>query len=233
MNKKVVIHQPDFLPYLGFFHRLLDADLLIFLDHIQFTKGSGECWTYRDKIKTPQGPKWLTLSLQKNSLGTAIEEIFLSPKQDWKIRHLNQIKENYRKAPYFDELMPHLEELYAIEVCKMADFNIASIRMLFVLLDIKVETVNSSTLAPKNKKNEMLIDLLQKVGATQYLSGIGAKDYFEAQPFDHAKIEVIWQNFIHPTYPQIHGPFVPYLSSVDLLFNVGIDKARKILRAKT
>ena len=231
MNKKiVVIHQPDFVPYLGFFHRFLHADFYIALDHVQFVYGS-RAWTHRDKIKTAQGAKWLTLSVQKAPRDTAINQVELSIDTDWRQDNLRLLEQNYRKAPCYHELMPEIERLYAQPHHLLRDFNMASIEMLMDMLDVRIPWVWSSSLDPVGAKNELLVDLLQKVSATHYLSGVGARDYFQSEPFANACIEVIWQEFTHPEYTQQFGEFVPYLSALDVLFNHGITASREILRA--
>jgi len=229
MGKTVVIHQPDFMPYLGFFHRLLYCDLFIILDHVQYvSKGSG--WHNRDKIKTQNGEKWITISVEKAPLNTSIYEIILS-KNDWEKNNLNLIAENYKKAEFFDEIMPYIQELYSFECEMMMDFNLKSIEMLLKLFDIKIETIMASSLNPEGKKNELLIDILKKVSAETYLSGVGAKAYMDEKLFENEGIKVIWQNFKHPVYNQLYGNFIPYLSSIDLLFNCGIEESRKTLRS--
>ena len=160
MNKTVVIHQPDFLPYLGFFHRFLNADLWVILDNVQFiSKGSG--WQNRDKIKTPSGEKWLTVSVEKAPLNTKINNIVLA-KNDWKKNNFNLIKENYKKAAFYNEINPYIEELYALDCEKMIDFNLKSIDMLLTLFDIKIEKILSTDLHPEGASNELLIDILKK-----------------------------------------------------------------------
>jgi hypothetical protein len=104
--------------------------------------------------------------------------------------------------------------------------------MLMDMLDVRIPIVLSSTLSPVGAKNELLVDLLQKVGASHYLSGVGARDYFDPAPFDAAGIKVIWQEFVHPVYPQLFGDFVPYLSSLDMLFNCGIERSRLLIRGE-
>jgi hypothetical protein len=231
MNRKaVVIHQPDFIPYLGFFHRFLHADLYIALDHVQFVH-SNRSWTHRDKIKTQQGEKWLTASVRKAPRDTAINRIELSTATDWRQDNLRLLEQNYRKAPYYGELMPQLERLYVQPLHLLRDFNMASIEMLMDLLDVRIPWVWSGSLDPAGAKNELLVDLLQKVSATHYLSGMGARDYFDPSPFEAAGIEVVWQNFTHPAYPQLFGDFVPFLSAIDMLFNCGVTESRKILRS--
>ena len=231
MHKKVVvIHQPDFVSHLGFYHRFLNADIYIALDHVQFVNGSSRAWTHRDKIKTAQGEKWLTVSVKKAPRDTAINQIELSADTDWRQGNLHLLKQNYRNAPFYGELMPEIERLYAQPVHLLRDFNISSIEMLMDMLAVRIPWVWSSSLDPVGAKNELLVNLLGKVSATHYLSGTGARDYFQPEFFVRAGIEVIWQDFTHPVYEQQFGGFVPYLSALDVLFNHGITASREILR---
>jgi len=230
MSKTVVIHQPDFLSYLGFFHRLLHADQFVILDHVQFVSGTSRSWMNRDKIKTPNGDAWLTVSVEKCPRGTAINQVQLSNKISWRENNLNLLKQNYGKSPYFEEIHPHIEKLYAQDYTMLVDFNIASIEMLCGLFDIKIDMIFSSDLDCHYRKNELLVEILSKVNATHYLSGLGAKDYFNPEPFKASDIEVAWQDFTHPIYPQKHGDFTAWLSSIDLLYNCGIERSKAILR---
>ncbi len=227
--KTVVIHQPDFMSYIGFFHRLLHADLFILLDHVQFVTHSSRSWTHRDKIKTPNGERWLTISVVKAPGDTPINLIELAD-NNWREQNLNLLRENYRKAPYFSEVFPRVEALYNIPCKRLAEFNVASIQMFMEWFDIDIPIIYSSAMQPEGKKNELLVGLLQQVGATGYLSGVGARDYFEEGPFAAAGIHVRWQEFKHPVYRQQFGEFIPYLSSIDLFFNCGIEQSREILR---
>jgi hypothetical protein len=230
MNKKVVvIHQPDFVPYLGFFHRFLHADFYIALDHVQFVH-SNRSWTHRDKIKTAQGEKWLTISVKKAPRDTAINQIELATAVDWRKDNLRLLEQNYRKAPFYNEVMPEIETFYAQPFHLLRDINMGSIEMLMDMLDVRIPWVWSSNLDPAGAKNELLVDLLQKASATHYLSGVGARYYFQPEPFAQAGIEVVWQDFTHPVYAQQFGDFVPYLSALDVLFNHGIAASREILR---
>jgi hypothetical protein len=224
-----VIHQPDFLPYLGFFHRLLHANLFILLDHVQFVTNGSRSWTHRDKIKTASGERWLTVGVKKTSLGTPINEVLLAD-TNWREQNLNLLRENYRSAPYFSALFPRVEELYHKPCERLSEFNVASIQMLLEWFDLEIQTVYSSQLLPSGKKNSLLVELLGRVAATRYLSGVGALNYYEPEPFAAAGIDVHWQDFKHPVYPQQFGDFIPYLSSIDLFFNCGIEQSRQILR---
>lgn len=224
-----MIHQPDFLSYLGFFHRFLNADLWVVLDTVQYVTGTSRSWQNRDKIKTSLGEKWLTISVQKAPVGTAIKEILLS-ENNWRNDNLNLVHNSYSQAPYFDEIMPYIKNLYSYECQRLMEFNLKSTEILMDLFSIKIKTVLASTLSPLGKSNALLVDILQKVKADKYLSGLGAKAYFDPAPFAAVGIDVIWQDFKHPVYPQLHGDFIPDLSSIDLLFNCGVVESQQILR---
>jgi len=230
MTRTVVIHQPDFLSWLGFFHRLLHADLFVALDTAQFVTGTSRCWTHRDRIKTAQGVRWLTISVEKAPTGTPINKMKLSQTVDWRRKNLDLIMASYRDAPYLNEVLPHIEQLYSDKTSSLLEFTMRSIRMLMNLFDICIPVVLAGSLDPRGTKNDMLVDILKKLNAARYLSGTGACAYYEEEPFSMAGIEVIWQNFPHPVYPQLHGNFVPALSSIDMLFNCGIVESRRILK---
>jgi hypothetical protein len=227
MSRTAVIHQPDFLPWLGFFDRLLASDLYIVLDHVQFARRG---WTHRDSIKTSNGASWITLSIQKASRDVAIKDVKLMPEAEWRRDNLNLIRQNYQKAPFFKEVFADLEKLYARGDQKMVDMNIASLDLLERMLDIHTPRLNSSEMDPQGTSTAMLVDLLKKAGVTRYLSGQGARAYLEEHLFADAGIELVWQDFAHPVYPQLHGQFISMLSSIDALFNCGPEGTRNLLR---
>jgi hypothetical protein len=231
MTHIAVIHQPDFVPHLGFFQRLLYADTFVLLDTAQYVNATSRSWTNRDRIKGPQGERWLTISVKSAPRETPINKIEISDTVNWRARHLNQLRECYRKSAYFDEIFSHVECLYAKHSVLLVDFTIASIKMLMDLFDIHIDLVLASSLQARGSSNELLVAILREIGASAYLSGLGARDYFRPEPFAHAGIEVRWQDFVHPEYPQLHGPFISYLSSIDLLFNCGVARSREILRS--
>ncbi len=229
ISKRVVIHQPDFMPYPGFFHRLLDADRFVVLDHVQFLRNS-KSWHHRDLIKTPQGSAWLTISVKKAPRYTAIKDIELSEEVDWRRRHLNLIQHHYRKAPFFDEIYPRIYELYQQPCGKLVDFNLAAIDMLVDLFGLQVDMRLSSKMQPVGKGCDLLVDLVQKSKSTHYLSGVGARDYYQPEPFNAAGIEVRWQRYKPVVYAQRYANFIPNLSSIDMLLNCGIRASRRLLR---
>lgn len=228
-DKVVVIHQPDFLPYLGFFDRLVKADIYVVFDNVQYVRSS-RGWTSRDKIKTRKGEKWISVSTQKAPRDTAINKILISKGTEWRENNLNLIHENYKGSPYYREIMPYIINLYAYDCERLMDFNMQSIKMLMELFDISIDIIYASDLHPEGKSNELIVDIMKRIGCTKYLSGVGARDYYVPEIYEKAGIEVIWQDFVHPVYKQQYDGFIPYLSSIDLLFNCGIEESRKILK---
>ena len=171
------------------------------------------------------------MSVKKCKRGTLINDVELSHNVDWKTDNLNLLQQNYYKAPYFNEIHPIIEKLYDKKHNRLIDFNVQSINMLCDLFNIKTEIIFASELGCNGAKNSLLVELLQKVKADSYLSGVGAKDYLEPEMFEKAGIKVIWQEFKHPIYPQLYDGFVPLLSSIDILYNCGIKKSREYLRS--
>jgi hypothetical protein len=231
MSRTVVVHQPDFLPYLGFFHRFLRADVYLALDHVQFVQHTSRAWTHRDKIKTRGGAAWLSVSVQKCPLDTAIKDVELSSDRSWRAANLNLLTENYRRAPFYETIFARLDEIYRMPIDRLAAFNMAFIDLVCDWLGIAIERARSSDLAPTDRKSEMIAGLVAAVGGTRYLSGIGARDYHDQAPFERRGIEVVWQDFKHPIYPQQFGEFVPYLSTIDALFNCGPEETIRMLRS--
>lgn len=225
--KRVCIHQPDFLPHLGFFHRLNLVDIFIILDDVQFLRRG---WHHRDKIKTKYGAKWLTLSISKCDYYQKINQVILSENRNiWITNNLNLLGENYKKAPYFDEYFQQIRDIYLTNFSRMIDLNMTFLYFFLRLLDIEVDIILSSKLNVEGRSNQKLINLVKAMNGTHYLSGIGAQDYLDEQMFADKGIIVEWQNFRHPVYPQLHGEFIPNLSCIDLLFNCG-PRSKDIIR---
>jgi len=224
--RTVCIHQPDFIPYLGFYHRLLLTDHFVLLDDVQFLRRG---WHHRDKIKRKNGPVWLTLSVSKGPYEQKINEVNLSKEIKWIDGNLNLIKENYRQARYFDGIFPRVEQIYKANHEKLIDFNIAFMDFSLEMFDMDIEISRASDSNILSTSSDRLLELVKLNDGDCYLSGSGAKAYLDESLFAKQSIDVIWQNFSHPKYPQLHGEFEPMLSCLDLFFNCGADSAR-ILR---
>lgn len=226
--KRICIHQPDFLPYLGFFHRLVTTDVFIILDDVQFLRRG---WHHRDKIKTPHGEQWLTLALQKGDYFQLISEVRLHPDQDrWVAENLNLIHANYQKAPYFAEYFPRIETIYRQGHQTMLALNLAFLDFCLEVFDLTVKTEMSSTFGVTTTKSERLLHLIEATGGTHYITGTGSRSYLDEALFEQHGILVEWQQYDHPVYPQVNGPFMPYLSCLDAIFNCG-PQAKDLIRS--
>jgi hypothetical protein len=224
----VCIHQPDFAPYLGFFDRLLDTDIFILLDDAQFIHDG---WTHRDRIKTPRGEVWVTLPIDRNDKFKPIRDIRLAtPAEVWQKKVVNLLSENYRKAEHFKPIITELADTFQAHAVNLVDLNLAVLDMAYRIFDLSPVTRFASEFSLSTTRNQRLIDLVKAVGGTKYLSGTGALSYLDFDLFKQNGIEVVVQDFKHPSYPQLHGDFAPYLSCLDVFFNCGADSAR-VLRS--
>ena len=218
---KAVILQPTYLPWVGYFGLIDIADVFVFYDDVQFVERS---WQRRNKIKMPNG-NWIWLSVPViQKFGQKINEITVNNNTKWAEKHRKSIKHAYSKAPFFKDYAPIFEELYKKEWTYLSDLNITLIKKITELSGLNdTKFIRSSELKVEGEKTDRLINLLTKIGADEYISGPAAKAYVEAEKFKKAGITLFWYEFNHPTYPQLYGDFIPYLSIIDLLLNTGKD----------
>lgn len=222
----VAIHQPNYLPFLGYFHKMSRCDVFVLLDNVQYVKGY---YIQRVKIKTPKGADWLGVPvLNHGRHGQLINATEIDPTQNWQERHWKTLFLNYAKAPFFERYAAFLQDVYAGRWERLSDLNEHLIRFVMSELTISVELVKASQLDASGHSSDLLVNICKELGATTYLSGNGAKDYLDPEKFAEAGIELRFNDFEHPVYPQLHGPFAPYLSTIDLLLNCG-PESRSIL----
>jgi hypothetical protein len=222
----LAIHQPNFLPWLGYFAKMARADRFVFLDSVPFAKGS---YTNRVKIKAAAGPQWLTVPVQtRGKLGQPIVEVLASDTVEWRKKVAQAFRTNYAQCPHFQPHADCIFDILAAAGDSLADLNIRLIEYVARVLGIATPTVRSSALGAEGKATDLLIALCRQIGADTYLSGSGGANYQDEAAFAAAGIKLIYINYQHPTYPQAFGDFMPGLSIVDLLFNVG-PEGRRIL----
>ena len=149
------IHQPQYLPWLGYFHKILSSDVFILLDNVQFKKND---WQNRNKIKTPQGGQWLTVPVL-HDFGQKITEVRINNKMSWRSGHLKSLQMNYAKAPFFKEYVPHFEEILGKEWEFLSELNIAVIRKCVELLGIGTKIVLASDYQATEESTQRLADL--------------------------------------------------------------------------
>jgi hypothetical protein len=226
----VCIHQPDFAPWIGFFDRLVRSDIYVVLDNVQFLRRG---WHHRDKIKTANGPRWLTVPVRKKGkFDQRIDQAEIDNSTNWPREHLNTLRANYARAPFFKNHIGEIEEIYGSSWTSLADLNMALVHLFMKMFGIGTQIRTASSLRPKGRSNELLVDILRTVGARRYLAGEGSRAYLDETLFNTHGIDVEWQSFRHPVYPQLHGDFVPGLSSFDFLLNCGSRECAQILRGQ-
>lgn len=214
-----VIMQPTYLPWMGYFDLIDQSDCFIFLDTVQFAKQS---WQQRNRIKTPQGVLWLTVPVHQ-ALGQKIVDVKIADLKAVRKKHWSSITGSYARCAHFELVANELEKIYMSGVESLADLNIALIRALAGLMNIATRYLRTSEMAPSEKQGEeLLTELCSRVGSDVYLSPPGSSVYLRSdRAFTDRGIKVAFQQFEHPVYLQRFGEFVPYLSVIDLLMNVG------------
>jgi len=215
---KVAVHQPNFLPYLGYFDKARQVDTFVILDDVEFTKGG---FTNRNKVKKPNGTMWLTVPVTGDTM-VPINEVLIADHLDWQEHHVKTIGHMYGKAEHYESIWPKFEEAYNKDWKYLAEFNMCLLQICFSLLDINCDIVFSSELdVTAEEGSERILQICQELNANHYLSGVSGRDYLEKADYAEKGVELSFQDFEHPVYPQQFGDFIPNLSVIDYLMNVG------------
>tara|TARA_B100000408_G_scaffold87544_1_gene67050 strand:- start:455 stop:1162 length:708 start_codon:yes stop_codon:yes gene_type:complete len=225
--KVVAIHQPEYLPWLGFFKKMMNVELFVFLDDVQFRKKG---WQNRNRIRINDGTTLLSIPVHTHSY-PKINEVTIDNEKNWSIRHKKSILYNYARAPYFDEIKDFIESIFEKKFQYLVDLNTEIIKFIMNELEIKSKIVFSSELEISKKGSDRVLDICKAVGADHYITGtFWAESNLRVEEFKKSNIDVEFQKFQHPIYKQIHGEFIPEMSIIDLLFNEGRKEAKKILQ---
>lgn len=223
---RIAVLQPGYLPWIGGFDQIDRVDHFVFYDDVQYDKDG---WRNRNRIKTDRGAHWLTVPVRlKGKLGAKINEVEIDTADPWRRKHIKSLEQWYRKAPHFASEFGFFEEYLSQEWTSIAELAMEGTMRIARRLGIDTEFHTASALGIGGDKIERLIALCRRFGADEYLTGDAAEDYLDEAAF--GDIRVIYQKYVHPEYPQLHGPFVSHLSIVDLMFNCGPDSLR-VLRS--
>ena len=220
---RCAIVQPSYIPWRGYFDIIKRVETFVFYDDVQY---DARGWRNRNLVKTPQGPRWLTIPVHSHDAQarqTPIHAIETAG-GDWAQTHLRTLRHLYSRAPHFGMMLPWLEQTYAAPPSLLADFTIATTKDLAAMLGITgTRFVRSSTLGVTGTKTERLINVLRAVGATHYLSGPAARAYLDEQMFRDHGIALEWMQYDYRPYPQLYPPYDPHTTILDLLFMTGKD----------
>lgn len=224
------ILQPGYLPWLGFFEQFYRSDIFVIYDDVQYDKHS---WRNRNRIKTAGGIAWLTVPvLLKFEEHPPICEVRIDNRSKWRKKHLETIRQSYARAPFFKDYIGIFEETYARNWDYLIDLDIYLIEQLTRALGIpEKQMLRSSSLGIEGDRIDRLIKICKHFSADTFYEGAAGVNYIDPVHFRERGIEIVFQDYHHPEYSQLHGDFIPYLSVLDLLFNCGA-KSLEILLEK-
>ncbi len=213
-------HQPNYLPWLGFFDKIRRADVFIIEDNVQFER---QGFTNRNRVYTADGVRWLSVPIQHANKPLLISEVKIANNAEpsWARKHWLTLKHSYCKAPFFSSFSDFFEDTYQRQWDLLIDLNLHLIKGIMRFLNIDKPLVFSSSLPATGNKSELIVAQCKAVGANIQLAGNGCRDYIDPKLFTQEGISLVFQEFKHPSYPQIYSPFVPNLSVVDFLFCTG------------
>ena len=224
-------HQPQYIPWLGYFDKINKSDCFVFLDNVQYKARE---YQNRNKICTKDGWMWLTVPVTSKGLGRQkICDVKIDNDSNWQKKHSRSLKIWYGRTKFFKDHFPFFENVYTGRWRKLIDLNIYAIKYLLKGLKIKTPLYNESEIGTSLQGTNRIIEICKRLKADTYLSGVGGKNYLEEEKFVQAGIKLEYQNFIHPVYHQRYmkgkDSFLLYMSALDLLFNEG-EKSINILR---
>jgi hypothetical protein len=214
----VTIIQPLFIPWMGYFGLMDMVDKFVIYDDVQFTHRS---WQHRNRIKTPDGVKWLTIPIQ-HTTRKHINNVLIDNSKKWQDNLVKTIYHMYHKAPYYKDY-EYLISWLKMYHTKLFSYTSSLLYCLCGALNIRPVIVHSSNIAAEGKKTERLINILKKINADEYIACPAAKDYLKKFMFRKAGIKLKWLDYQHPKYPQLYDGFQSHMSVLDLIFNVGPD----------
>jgi hypothetical protein len=212
-------HQPVYIPWLGLFHKIALADEFVSFNQVQYQPKD---WNNRNKIKTAQGPKWLTVPvLRKGYLEKTISEIQIDDSRPWRKKHLRTLEINYSKSKFFDRYYSYLEEVYFLDWTYLVDFNEHLLKWFIGILGLKPIFHSAANYKFAGQKSDLVLNMCKQVDADKYVFGAEGKNYVNEKSFQEVDVQIMIQEYRHPSYSQLHGPFISHLSILDLLFNCG------------
>ena len=214
---RVAIHQPQYLPWLGYLDKLDSAEVFIILDTVQFKKHE---WQNRNRIRTKDGWQWLTVPII-DRFPERIAQVEINSRTAWQRKHCQALRLHYGKAPYWEPFGPGLLGLLEKPWSRLAELNVSVLELICRYLAIKTSCLLASSLTAREEPTDRLIDLCQAAGGTEYLAGQAGPDYMNVGRFTQAGLAVQVQTYQHPQYLQRYTPFVSHLSVIDLLLNCG------------
>ena len=212
--------QPHFFPWPGYFNLISKVEKFVFLDDVQYSKNS---WQSRNQILVNKKKNLLILPIKKSPLDTNIDKKIIDFSKNWQAKHKKKILENYSKCNYYKDLEELISFAYQTKILNLAEYNISVIKFICSKFNFKTHFVNSSKLNIDGKRTSKLIKILEKIGATEYISTTGTREYLKDDEFEKiTNVKLIFNNFMNKPYKQINTEeFVSNLSIIDMIANLG------------
>jgi len=225
MSACFAAHQPNFFPWLGYFHKIAHSSIFVILDDVQFPKSSKGTYINRTRLLLNGNVKWFTAPVNRSFSGTRTIAEMCFADAPWRKQLLHTIKHNYAQARHFRQVIEILQPLLDFPSPSLTEFNIHAIKMLCEYLGLDTsKLLLASSLNIQSQGTERLRDLGQRLGLSRYLCGGGASGYQNDELLHASGIALTYQKFAHPTYPQVRTEiFQPGLSIIDAVANIGID----------
>lgn len=219
--KILTAHQPQFLGYLGLYHKIALADEFVYFDQVQYVPKD---FISRNYIKSSQGKLLLTVPvLKKGYLNKTIAQIEINNNENWTKKHWKSILNNYKKAKYFNRYCDFFEDLYNREWKYLTDLNFYILNYILFQLGIRTKIIKMKDYNFQGNKSDLVLDMCKQMEVNLYIFGKLGTDYADIESFKNNNINLYFQDYNHPEYNQLYGKFEPYMSIIDLLFNEGDD----------
>ena len=220
--------QPDYLPYIGFFHKMLNCDKYMIVDHVQYSKKS---FQNRNQIRGNNGPILLTVPVfTKEKFEQPIRDVMINNQVNWQKKHFRSITLSYQNAPYYNDFKDFFENIYSKKWERLVELNEFIIRYIAKILEVNLEIEKSSNFNFNGKKTDLLVEMCKKTETEIYLSGEGGRAYVDNEKFKNNNLKNYFTNFKHPVYKQLSEPFIPLMSTIDLLLNHDLKTSKKIIK---
>ena len=226
---KLFIHQPEYFPWVNFFIKAALSDKFVILDDVQYMRRG---FQNRNKIKTSHGSNWITVPIKYTKRNTLIKDVMIDNSKNWQEDHKKKIINSYKKTLFYSEVMKALSPIFESKWSNLCDLNYFIINLIFNKLNINCEPIKASSIKSNKKKNDLILDICDKLGAKKYITGEGSKSYLKEDLFTYKNIKIDYIKKKDLKYSQpfmSNNGFIPDLSIIDYLFSNGFQSFKKMI----
>lgn len=222
----IVVSQSMYFPWLGMLEQIRLADVFVHYDDVQLTRG----FYSRVQVKTEDGMRWLSVPLRGHRRGTRIDEAIIDDSRDWRGQHRGLLRQAYLHAPFREEMLSLVDQVFSLPAATLAQLTRSSIMALVDYFGLREsrQFVCSAELGIGGSGSQRLHDIVKRLGGDCYVTGHGARNYLDHDLFEADRIDVRYMQYRMLPYAQLHGPFTPYVTGLDLVANCGGGGARYI-----